>query len=350
MQDLLRWARGPFFGLGFVALLVGCLSYARDYAVPLAIAVLIWFLINALANALMRAPAIGQALPYWLAKTVAVLVMGGTLVLVAQTVARNVGELSTGVSTEGDVILARLEGLAARLGIDVSIRPSDVYDTFEIDVIASQVLSTAQGLISDASLVFLYVLFLLADERFFGAKLDALMPDAARRDRLRLALDRIATETRLYLWLMSLISLGVALVTYATCVAVGMAGAGFWGFLAFALNFIPTIGSILAVVLPTVYGLLTLNDPVMLVVLVSVLAGTQFVAGEVVLPRVMGDRLNLSSVVILLVLVIWGAMWGPAGMFLAIPITVILTLVCARFETTRPIAVLLSKKGQVPLV
>jgi hypothetical protein len=62
----------------------------------------------------------------------------------------------------------------------------------------------------------------------------------------------------------------------------------------------------------------------------------------------MGDRLNLSSFVIILTLVVWGAMWGPAGMFLAIPVTVILVMISARFETTRPIAILLSKDGRVP--
>ena len=61
----------------------------------------------------------------------------------------------------------------------------------------------------------------------------------------------------------------------------------------------------------------------------------------------MGRTLNLSSFVILFSLVSWGAVWGPAGMFLAIPITVILGLICARFPATRPIAILLSKDGKV---
>jgi len=350
MREMLRYVRAPFFGLGFVALLVTCLTFARDYAVPIAVAVLIWFLINAVAGVIRRLPVLGEHVPTWLAKAVALFVMGSVMVLATQAVVRNVGELTQGISANGDVLLARIETLAARFGLPITMTPDQVYEMVAFEELFGQILGTVQGLVQDASLVFLYVMFLLADQPYYGAKLDALVPDPARRERLRRALERIASETRAYLWLMSLISLGVALVTYLTCAFVGLAGAGFWGFLAFALNFIPTIGSILAVVLPVIYGLLSLADPVALIVLLTVLSATQFLAGEVVLPRVMGDRLNLSSVVILLVLVVWGAMWGPAGMFLAIPITVILTLVCARFDATRPIAVLLSKKGEVPVV
>ncbi len=209
-------------------------------------------------------------------------------------------------------------------------------------------LSTVQGLITDVSLVFLYVLFLLIDERFYDAKMRALFRDPARRDDVEATIARVVGEVSVYLWLMTLISLGVAFMTWLFCRAVGLDGAGFWGFLAFALNFVPTIGSITAVVLPALYGIFTLDDPVLLAVLIGGLAATQIIAGELVLPRVMGDRLNLSSFVIILTLVVWGAMWGPAGMFLAIPITVVLVMISARFETTRPIAILLSKDGRVP--
>ena len=347
MTDMIRRASGPFFALGFVVLLVGSLTFARDYAVPVAIAVLIWFLIDALAGALHRMPAIGQHIPGWLARTVAVIAIGGAIFFAVRVVVDNVGDLGQGVTTDGAALLDRIEKLVAPLGLPIELTPEQLYETVRFDEIFTWALGTARGLIADATLVLLYVLFLLIDERYYVVKLRALVPDDDRRERVRAALRRIGTETRAYLWLMSLISLGVALTTYAVCSAVGLAGAEFWGFVAFVLNFIPTIGSITAVLLPVLYAVLTLDDPVLLIVLIAALSATQFVAGEVVLPRVMGDRLNLSSVVILLMLVVWGAMWGPTGMFLAIPITVILTLICARFDTTRPIAVLLSKNGHV---
>lgn len=350
LRPLLQDWQGPFFTLAFVALAVTCLAFARDYAVPVAVAVLIWFLINALAGAIRRCPGVGPHVPDRLAQVVSVLALFGALAIAGRVVADTVGELGVGVPGNEEVALAKIEGLLAGLGIEARITPDTLYELVGFDVIVGWFLRTVPGLITDAGLVFLYVSFLLVDERFYQAKLRALFPDDARRDDIRATLKQIATETRAYLWLMTLISLGVALVTYAVCSAVGLAAAGFWGFVAFALNFIPTIGSIMAVVLPVVYGLLTLNDPVAVLILAGALSATQFVAGELVLPRVMGDRLNLSSVVILLTLVVWGAMWGPAGMFLAIPITVILTMILARFPSTRPVAIALSRDGRVPEV
>jgi len=324
MTEIFRRAAGPFFALALVALAVACLALTRDYAVPIAVAVLIWFLINALADAMRRPAMIAEAMPRWVAKMISVLLLFGAIVFTVRLIARNVAELGDGVSGDQEVLLGKIESLAAWVGIEIDVAPEQLYDLLQIETLIGPAFATVQGLVSDIALVFLYVLFLLVDEQFYGVKLKALIDDDERRAAVEASLARIGSQTRAYLWLMTLISLGVALMTYVTGRAVGLEGAGFWAFLAFALNFIPTLGSITAVVLPVVYGILTLQDPIALVVLIAVLSGTQFVAGEVVLPRVMGDRMNLSSVVILLVLVIWGAMWGPAGMFLAIPITVIL--------------------------
>jgi AI-2 transport protein TqsA len=347
MAATLDRAAGPFFTLGIVVLVVACLTLTRDYAVPIAIAVFLWVLISALAGVLRRLPGMRRALPVWLAKLVAVAAMFGAILLSVTIVAENVGEL--GESVTGDsIIIAHVERLGEQIGVQTGVTLGEVLERLEFQELIGWGLSTAQGLITDVSLVFLYVLFLLVDERFYDAKMRALFPDPARRHDIETTVSRVVSEVTLYLWLMTLISLGVAFMTWIFCRAVGLDGAGFWAFLAFALNFVPTIGSITAVVLPALYGVFTLNDPVLLAVLIGGLAATQIIAGELVLPRVMGDRLNLSSFVIILTLVVWGAMWGPAGMFLAIPVTVILVLISARFESTRPIAILLSKDGRVP--
>lgn len=346
MADLDR-ASGWFFTIGLVALVVACLTAVAEYAVPIAIAVFLWVLINAFANALRRLPRLGPAMPDWLARIVAVLAMFAIVSLSLRLVAGNVGELGQNVDGES-VLLRHLQALGTSLGLRTGLSPEDLIERLEVESVIAWGLRTAQQLLTGVSLVFLYVLFLLVDQRFYDAKLRALFPDAERRDEVETTIARIGGEVTLYLWLMTLLSAGVGLVTGFFCWAVGLDGPIFWAFLAFALNFVPTIGSITAVVLPAFYALLTLDDPFRLFMLVGGLAATQFVAGELVLPRLMGDRLNLSSFVILLTLVVWGAMWGPAGMFMAIPITVILIIICARFEATRPIAIILSKDGKVP--
>lgn len=330
-----------------MALCVLILAVGREYLVPMAVAFFVYLLINAFAASLRRTPGIGPVLPVWLTQVLAVVALFGLMLLSARMIAQNVAELGDGMPSGQSALLAQAKALIARLGLDVTLTAGQILDRLAVDQLAGWVLRTAQGLISDVALVFLYVLFLLIDERFYDAKLRALVPNTERRGALKTSIARIGTEVRVYLWLMTLISLGVAVATYVFCSAAGLSGAGFWAGLAFVLNFVPTIGSIMAVVLPAIYGILTLNDPVNLAILIAGLAATQFIAGEIVLPRVMGSTLNLSSFVILVTLVLWGALWGPAGMFMAIPITVSLVMVAARFDTTRPIAIILSKDGNI---
>lgn len=352
MDNLSRVARGPFFLIALVALIVACLSATRDYAVPVAVAVLIWFLINAIADGLATLPGLDGRMPRRLAKALSIVLMATATLAVGQVVADNMVALGQTVSFEGGFaespFVKQVKALAARFSLEDIVQPARLLDWVGFDALIGWALAAARTLISDVSLVFLYVLFLLVDEQFYEAKLRALVPDVQRRAQVEAALRRVTLETRLYLRLMSLVSAGVAMATYLICRTADLEGAGFWGFLAFLLNFIPTIGSITAVALPGVFAILTLPDTAMVVGMILALSIVQFVAGEIVVPRVMGDNLNLSAFVILFSLVVWGAMWGPAGMFLAIPMTVILMLIFSRFESTRPIALLLSRDGRLP--
>ncbi len=341
-QDALR---NVFFAVGAPVLVIAALALGRPYLVPIAVAVLIWFLINAMAGGVRR---LLPELPFGVATALSLAILFGAVLGVVQVIANNVGALAQGLSGVDDQLVETINGLLGAVGLDQRIDMESVLRGLRLEDLARDALNAARTLASDVSLVFLYVMFLLIDQRYYTAKLEILVPNPARRSTLRATLLRIAEEVRAYLWLMTLISAGVGLTTFVICGIFGVAGAGFWGFLAFGLNFIPTIGSILAVAFPALYAMLQFESDAAFLALIAALASLQFVAGEVVLPRVMGDRLNLSSFVILLSLVAWGAMWGPAGMFLAIPIMVILMIVFAEFDSTRPIAVTLSKTGALP--
>ena len=121
----------------------------------------------------------------------------------------------------------------------------------------------------------------------------------------------------------------------------------FWAFLIFLLNFIPTIGSLIATIFPAAYSLLQFGEfsPALLVL---VIVGTiQLVVGNIVEPRVMGSSMNISPLVTILALTFWGMIWGITGMILSIPIMVVLVIIFSQFESTRPIAILLSEKGEI---
>lgn len=97
----------------------------------------------------------------------------------------------------------------------------------------------------------------------------------------------------------------------------------FWGFLAFILNFIPTVGSIVATIPPTLLGLIQIDGGGTFVLFVALLVATQFVWGNVIEPLLMGSTVALNTVTVILGLVVWGYIWGVAGMLLSVPLIVL---------------------------
>ncbi|MEO0763496.1 MAG: AI-2E family transporter, partial [Pseudomonadota bacterium] len=329
---IMRWSAGTLMVLALLAALYA----GREILVPMALAILLWFLVDALARALRGFAWIAERLPMPLAKALVVLLFIGLTVFAGRLIAVGIGEISAGLDPEESALLARIVQTARALGLPVASARDLLLGLYPYEALLAAALDFSRGLVNDIGLVFLYVMFLLIDQRHFGPKLKALFPESARREEVAATLEQIGREAEVYLRLMFLISAGVGTATFVVAAAFGLQGAAFWGFIAFVLNFVPTLGSILAVVLPASYALLTFSDPFALAALMLMLGAVQFTAGEVVLPRVMGDNLNLSSFVVLVALVFWGAVWGPVGMFLGIPVTVIGLVLCARYRSTRP--------------
>ena len=126
----------------------------------------------------------------------------------------------------------------------------------------------------------------------------------------------------------------------------GLDNALFWAFVIFLLNYVPTVGSIVATVLPTLFALVQFDSYWMPLAVFAGVGFWQFAIGNFLQPRMQGQSLNLSILVVLLSLSIWGAIWGIAGMFLAAPLTVMVMIVLSQFPTTYPIAVILSANGR----
>ncbi len=111
-----------------------------------------------------------------------------------------------------------------------------------------------------------------------------------------------------------------------------------FGLLTFLLNFIPSIGSIIATLLPVPVALLQFGPGGHLLLVVALPGCVQFIIGSLVEPRIMGESLGLHPVVVLLSLLLWGFLWGIAGMLLAVPITAVLKILLEKNELTEPLA------------
>ena len=339
--------RDAFYVLGLLTLVVAILRYAADQLAPIALAVLIWFLINAIAQGLRSAPGIGRYTPEWLAILLATIVTLGTAFLAGRLIYENISELGQGLAGIDVKAQTTIDSIETATGLSFNINIQALINDFKISEYLNQIIDAITATASNVSMVLLFVLFLIFDQPFYDAKIKALFPESNRREKVRNVLAKIGQDTRVYVWIMTVVSILVGLFTYGICAYFGVKGAVFWGFLAFALNYIPTIGSFVGVLFPSLFAFVQFDQVQHTLTFIAALGAVQFVMGNLLLPRMTGDRLNLSEFVVILSLLVWGELWGIAGMFLAVPLMMVLAIVLAQFDSTRAVAILLSKNGRV---
>ncbi len=168
--------------------------------------------------------------------------------------------------------------------------------------------------------VILIMVFMLAERESFTRRIIKMQGKEKARPVLE-SFERINTAVQSYLGLKTLMS---GLTGFLTCVFLLLFQVPFallWGVLAFALNFIPSIGSIIAVIPPVLITFFQFGSLPKALIVALVLVATQMVVGNILEPKLMGKGLNLSPLVVLLSLVFWGWMWGLPGMLLSVPLT-----------------------------
>jgi AI-2 transport protein TqsA len=199
------------------------------------------------------------------------------------------------------------------------------------------------NLLSSLLLVLLFLVFMLSEVAGFPHKLRSALGERAG-DLHRFA--PVVAEVQEYLSLKALISLATGVLIGSATHLLGLDFALFWGLLAFLLNFIPNIGSIIAALPAVLVALLQLGPGPALAVL-GVYVGVNLVLGNLVEPFVMGRRLGMSTLVIMIALVFWGWVWGAAGMFLAVPLTMAAKIVLEGMDEYRWVAALMGPGSEV---
>jgi predicted PurR-regulated permease PerM len=343
---------GPFQAAGWLALVLmaGYLLHAgRSVLIPLALAVLIWQLINAV-SARVQEIAIGGYRPKrWHRLAAGSLLIALALWLVVNLIVRNVGAVSANAPVFEANLLAILPRIAGLFGLPAPESVGDLVNQIQLDVLIRSISAALAGFVGSIGLVALYVAFMLVEQETFDRKVDALFPSSLKAATARAALGQIERRIERYLWIKTLTSLATAGLSWAVLALIGCQNASFWALVIFMLNFIPVVGSLIGVVFPALLVLVQFGSFGPFFVSIVLLAAVQVGIGNILEPRLMGSSLNLSPMAILIGLAVWGSLWGIAGMFLCVPITVIVMIVCAHFESTRPLAILLSADGRIDL-
>jgi predicted PurR-regulated permease PerM len=202
-----------------------------------------------------------------------------------------------------------------------------------------------QGIASNAILVLVYLGFLIVARRTFERKAVRLFVTRDERHEALQVFLRIRDGVERYLWIQTVTGVIIAVGSWAVMALVGLENAVFWAFLIFVVNYIPIVGAVAAIVLPAVFALVQFDGFARALIVLAGLGSITFVVGNILLPRMQGDSLNLDPLVVLLSLAFWGALWGITGMFLSTPLTVLVMVILAQFKDSRWIAIILSADG-----
>ena len=194
---------------------------------------------------------------------------------------------------------------------------------------------------SNLVLVVVFLFFILLGKPYFKYKiLKSFSQEKA--NQLSEITFSITAQIRRYLSLQFLISFVTGVLVWFTLELVGVDFAVTWGAMAFFLNFIPTVGSIASSIPPILLALVQFYPSLWpgIITLIALLT-IQLSIGNGIAPKVLGDQLNLSPVVILLSLLFWGWLWGIVGALLSVPVTAALKIVCENIESLHPISVMM---------
>ena len=231
-----------------------------------------------------------------------------------------------------------LQSWLARFDLDLTF--GSIFGAVEpgsvIDVLGTT-LSSILAAMMNTTLVVLLMVFILLEAAGFPRKLRASMRDP-NADLSRYA--RVTVEVQRYLAVKTAMSLVTGLAVCALTWALGVDFPMLWGLTAFLFNYIPNVGSILAAVPALIITLVQLGLGYTMAVGAGYLV-INTVMGNIIEPQLMGNRLGLSPLVVFASLVLWGWIWGPVGMLLSVPLTVIVKIVLENNEETAWIAVLL---------
>jgi predicted PurR-regulated permease PerM len=335
------------YSLALAGLFVCLLVFGKALLVPVVLAFVLWYLINAVDQLLRMVSRLGVRLPRGLSLSVAAVLVLGVIVLVGNLVGHQINDMIGTAPEYWHNLELQFARVLAGFGYDEAVTLQTLSEEFDVNGYLLGLLGYFTGATRQFLLVLLYTLFLLVEQHTFPYKLAALQLNKERRARLLGVIDKLNRAIRAYVGVKFAASFATGLLSYFVIEYAGVDFAVLWAFSIFALNFIPTIGSIVATILPSLMALVQFDYLTPFLIVAIGVGLIQLCIGGLLEPRLYGDALNISPFVIIFSLILWGLLWGVVGMLLCVPITFTLITFLAQFESTRPVAVLLSRRGRV---
>jgi AI-2 transport protein TqsA len=332
------------FLLGFIALglLLFLLQVGQPIIVLIIFALFLAILLQPLASFLDR------FLPNWLSIAlvvvfIGILLTGIALLFYAQ--ARSVAEKAPEYTERFQSVMDWAVATSEKQGYEFEgLQNSDAV-TSVLAMVASG-LESIFGFAGKTLLVLIMTIFMLIEAPSLKLKIERAFGDDQSL-RVRTSIESMTLQIQRYVTTKTLVSLVTGVLTGCITHALEVDFPVIWGAIAFQLNFIPHVGSMIAVVPPSLLALVQYDSPNTAIATFLILSSVQFSIGNIIEPRIMGQTLELSPVVVFISMMFWGWFWGAAGIMLAVPLTAAVRIVCLHVDSLRPFAVILGNPQAV---
>jgi len=306
--------------------------------IPFVIALLLSFAIASLSNFF-----IGKGLFKPFAFILSLVTYGFVFWVITLIVNTNIQDIVSQAPEYQEKLIKITYKWADYFSIDQSTMLSEITSKIDIPALISNTISWVTSVIRSTGTIIFFTIFILLEGRFLWKKIELM----THNKQIFNIIELIRKDMKTYFVIKTATSLSTGILSYTVLMIFGVDFALFWAFLIFLLNYIPTVWSIIAVFFPVTFSLVQFESFYLFTLLLLALGGIQLLIGNIIEPRLMGNKLNLSPLVILLSLLFWWQIWWVVGMLLCVPIMVIINIILAHIPVTRPIAILLSEQGNV---
>ena len=274
------------------------------------------------------------------------------LVLVSLFLGTSIKDFAGNLPQYEDSLQRQTEGLFAWMddqewlaAADLDISKESVtekLDAGRLMALVADAVGAVTAMLSNTLFVLLTVVFILAEAAGFPAKLRVAL---GTEDRDLGGFGNVMEDLQGYLAIKTVVSLITGVAAGVLCAIVGVDYPVLWALVAFLLNYVPTLGSIIAA-FPAVLLALVQFGPGRALAIALGYEAINVTMGNLIEPRLMGKRLGLSTLVVFLSLVFWGYVWGPVGMVLCVPLTMLVKILLANSEELHWISVMLGSGGE----
>lgn len=343
MIDIRTFSHTLIVIFGLVYLLV----IGKDLLIPFAFAVLIWFIIKQIRVSLNRIRFIRDYFPEWIKNVTSLLIIIAIINFVINIVYSNFKVLAASLNGYNYKFERLINQANETLKIDVLQSLKVYYEDFDVNTMALSLFNYSTSLMTTIFIVFVYVIFILLEESTFRGKLQKVLPKSENYDETFAMIKKIELSIAKYLGLKTMISLVTSLLSYMALWLIGVDFPAFWAFVIFLFNYIPIIGSYVATLTPVAFSLIQFESFTPPILVFFTVGAIQMTIGNFIDPRIMGKNVNLSPLVIILSLSFWGAIWGVIGMFLSVPLMIMLVITLSKIPRFRSVAILMSKSGNL---